>query len=1722
MTTMPRITRHLAASLASNSPRRGIRKSALALAAAAVLGPLSVTPAAAAGCTWNTTSGNWAAIVNWSACATGNGNPVQSPGAADTATIGAAGLVTINTGQQILNLNNAGQITLDAFGLNLMGGGNTFNSGVINVGGASTANIGISAGHTLNNTGGVINIANGSVVNQFGSSFIGGVINTMGTGAFVPFNSGANVLSGVTLNGTLNMATGAQSRETIVGGLSLNGVAYLDNSSYLAFNGNQTLGGTGSIAFGNGSGGPGYLGVDGANSTLTIGSSMTVRGTNGVIGDQLLAGGGGGKIINQGLISSDGGSTILIRTLANGLTNTGTLQAAGAGSVLTIRAIAVANAGGQLSALGGGVLSHSGGTITGGTISTSGGGSFQPTNDGSNFLSGVTFFGTLNMATGAQTRENVVGGMTLNGTVNLGNSSYLAFNGTQALDGSGSIVFGDGSGGPGYVGVDGANSTLTIGNNMVIRGQSGIIGDQLLAGGGGGALINHGRVSSDVLAGTIILRALSNGITNHGILEAQNGGTLRLQSNVVGMAGSQILAGAASVVVQDGVTLSGAINTSGGGSFQPDNSNSNFLDSVSFAGVLNMATGSQVRERVVNGLSLGGTVTLNNSSYLAFQDVQTLSGTGTIIFGDGSNGPGYLAVDGANSVLTIGSGITVRGASGIIGDQVFVGGGGNSLVNIGRISSDVAGGTITIRNLVNGAINQGIMEAQNGGTLRLQSNVTGATGSQILSGAGSAVLQEGVTLSGAISVSGGGSFQPANSNGNFLDGVSFAGVLNMATGAQVRERVVNGLTLDSATINVSNSSYLAFQGTQTLGGAGSIVFGDGSGGPGYLGVDGAGTVLTIAPGVTVRGQTGVIGDQVFAGGGSNRLLNQGLISSDTGGTITIRNLASGLGNSATLRATGTGSVLNISNIDVDNTGGVINAQNNGVVLHSAGRITGGTLSSSGGGSFQATNSNSNFLDGVALAGVLNMATGGTTRERINNGLTNNGTIHLNSSSFLSFEGSQTLGGTGSIVFGDGSGGPGYLDVAGANTVLTIGAGATVRGGNGIIGDQNIVGGGGGRLINNGTINSDGGSTILIRTLSAGLANNGTLRAQSGTLTLANGLGGVTGTGTLQVDAAGTLNLANGGNSQGQLTMGAVGAAANIGTGNLAISDDYTNAGWGSGNSFSRRAGITGTGLIVASGDVAQVITGTGVTGGNTANTTLTIGNVRVGDNNYNYQIANVGTNGPTLRGALQTSVNGGNLTDARLSGTGVTASNYNTGAPAANSGNLGVTFTVASAGALAPFATGQVLNLRSNFENIADQKLNLALTAGAAAFNAAVGSATPSPNVVVSAQRVGGSNSVALTVANTAAAGPFSEDLNASFSNTTGSATGSGSITGRLAGSNNTGAGAMSVGVNTATSGAKSGTAVLAYQTAGAVNGASNGLGTLAAGSQSLKVSGNVYAPAVAQLNTLAADFGAVRVGTVVTPLNVAAANTASGTLTDTLRASLSGGPAPFTASGTATSIAAGASNNSSMTVALNTSTAGVFSSTGTVNFISQNPEMTDLALGTTNVALNATVNNLAAPSLAKTSGAGSFSGSGTSYTLNFGSLLQGGGTATTGLSLSNLVSGPADALAGSFLLTALAGTPFSAISGFGTFTGVAAGGSLAGGLSIGLNTNTLGNFSSSITLNPLSTNGSQADFALAGVTLNLQGSVVAVPEPGTWAMWLAGLAVLVGLARRRTLTRDA
>jgi hypothetical protein len=683
-------------------------------------------------------------------------------------------------------------------------------------------------------------------------------------------------------------------------------------------------------------------------------------------------------------------------------------------------------------------------------------------------------------------------------------------------------------------------------------------------------------------------------------------------------------------------------------------------------------------------------------------------------------------------------------------------------------------------------------------------------------------------------------------------------------------------------------------------------------------MEGAGQTTTGAN-VAIRGH-GTVGQAVVQSG-QHTWIHNGLVSADVSGqTLNLVSPANGgqpIQNNGTMQAANGGTLaLNSSVVggagsryDVDSGSRIIA---NGVTLS-------GIVNQTGTGGLEFNSSFANALNAATLSGRVNLGTGATSGQtRVTDGMTMNGgsTINVGSLGTLTFDGrtpaagAQTISGSGQIVMNGGA-----LRFEGG-TSTTWGSGVTVRGGGNI--GQAVVQSANHTLVNNGTVIADNGglSFSAIANLGA-IQGTGTLRVDGGALSLATGR--TTNQGTLDIRATGTLGL---------------------NAADLVLSADYTNAQAGSGNAFNRRAGVLGTGQILAGGDVQQVITGANITGGNTTSATLTIGNVRVGVNQFDYTIGNGGSTGPTLRGAVQNNVNGANLTDARLSGSGVTAGNYNAGAPAGSGETRAVSFTVGNAGVLAPMS-GQVLNLRSNFDNIADQKLNIVLGSGAAAYNAAVGSAaTP---VQVANQRVGGSNTAVLSISNTAAPGAFSEDLNVGIASLGGQASASGSISGRVAGTGNTGTGAITVGVDTSTAGAKTGVVNLAYQSAGTVAGISNGLAAIGVGGQAVTVNGNVYQAASGAIQTAALNFGTVQVGQSVLQ-SLVIRNTATGAagFVEDLNASFGAtsgtGAGLISGTGSLSGILAGTDSNAgngSMVVSVNTAAAGVVNGSIAVNYFS-------------------------------------------------------------------------------------------------------------------------------------------------------------------------------------------
>jgi hypothetical protein len=1681
------------------------RRSALALAALLALGAWPAEEAQAATCTWNPASGAWNVAASWSCgFVPGNldmaviaaGKTVAVTGAQPATNVDNNGTIQISNSASLglVGSNaNAGQIELNSVGnatdlvingvVSLNGGGtvsmsnsqgnriigngaSTFTvgsgqtvqgAGQIGVGGAMTlVNDGtiaatLSQGMVINTTAGVTNNsvlrasggtltlqntavaqgaggvldAAGSAVQLSNASITGGGFTSSGSGAVVTANGTfGNLLSGVTNAGTVNVVN--NSGIDLTGTLTNNGTVNLQsvgNATDLRLTGAQSIVGSGVVAMSNTQSNR----IFGTGATLTLGSGQTVTGA-ATIG----AGAAGFSLTNQGTVIASSSQGILINA-AGGVTNTGTLRADGGALQLQTT---VNSGGGSIEALNGSqVQLLNGAVINNANFSASGGGLITTLGGATVTLGGGNVSGPLNLANNSFV--NLTGDLTYNGAMTMssvGNATDLRLDGVRSIDGNATIQMSNTQANR-LRAFNASGDALTLGAGVTVQGAG------ALGNGTALAVTNNGTVIATSSLGLLV--ETTSGLTNNGVMRA-DGGTLQFGNVVVDSAGGTIEArNGSQVQLLNGSTINNAnFSATGAGSVITTISGATVtLGGGTVSGPLNLANNSFLR--LAGDLAYNGTMTMSsvgNATDLRIDGVRSIAGTATIDMSN-STANRFFAANASGDSITLGSGITVRGAGSIAAGSSL------GVVNNGTIVADKSQGIVLQTPVA--ATNNAVMRADGAAFSINQTTLNqGASGTLNAINGGSVVLNTGTQVNGGnFSTASGGQVVVLGGNTAGIAGVTNTGALNIANNGTL---VLNGgLTNDGSVSlqSVGNLTELRVSGNRSIGGIGSITTSNST--ANRIVALNPGDSLTFGAGQTLQGAASI------GGGTQLNLTNNGTMLGTVGPAL-IFSSTGVVSNNGTVRAdAGNVEITGGTNFG-QTSGGVLGAINGGVVtLTGNATVSGGTLATADTGQFSTVSGQTATIASLSNTGTVNVVN--NSFLRVQGSIDNTGALNLTSAgnnTDLRVVGAATIGGSGAINFASNTlANRVVADAPGAT--LTLGPAQTLQGAGSLGAGTQL------NIVNQGTVAATSGSGLTVATtgtvtnaagglmqgtstgaltLNTSVTNNGTLHANSGTV---NANQGFNGTGTVLISGAGVMNV-GAPSSTGTLTHN--GSAANglaLGVNNLTVNSDYANASSGSGNTFNRRANVTGTGQILAGGDAAQIVTGANVTNGSTANATLTIGNVRVGTTTLDYQIANAGTTGPALRGALQTSVNGANVTDARLSGSGVTADNYNAGGPGGNSGDRSVVFTAASAGVLAPL-TGQAVNLRSNFDNIADQKLDIVLGSGAAAYNAAVGSAvTP---VVVANQHVGGSNSVTLLITNTAAAGAFSEDLNVSIGALGGTATGSGSVNGRLAGTNNTGAGAITVGVNTTTAGAQGGVVRLDYDTAGAVAGVSNGLGVAGVGLQDVAVSGNVYRLAVADA-IAPIDFGNVLAGSAqtrtVTISNVAAADGFSEALNAAFGAVGGADAASFATSGTITGLLAGSSDNTTMTVTLNTGSTGVRTANVQI-MLASNGDAIGNGLGITALPsqtisldgiVTGTVGNLASAGLSPT-------------TVNFGKFREGMvASQTQQLTVSNLTTGPGEGLNASF--GASTGT---ASNNAGTIVALATGASNGSAMTVSLN----------------------------------------------------------------------
>ena len=142
------------------------------------------------------------------------------------------------------------------------------------------------------------------------------------------------------------------------------------------------------------------------------------------------------------------------------------------------------------------------------------------------------------------------------------------------------------------------------------------------------------------------------------------------------------------------------------------------LSGVTIAAGTTLATAIGSTIDITGGMTLNGTIDLGPAgtavSTLAFQGTQTLGGTGTVVLGGGNTTNTIESQHQSVSnpaTLTIGSGVTIDGGSGLVTGTYA----GDSVINEGTGNANMAGSSITVSGNATGLLtNNGTLEATAG------------------------------------------------------------------------------------------------------------------------------------------------------------------------------------------------------------------------------------------------------------------------------------------------------------------------------------------------------------------------------------------------------------------------------------------------------------------------------------------------------------------------------------------------------------------------------------------------------------------------------------------------------------------------------------------------------------------------------------------------------------------------------------------------------------------------------------------------------------------------------------------------------------------------------------------------------------------------------------------------------------------------------------------------
>ena len=495
-------------------------------------------------------------------------------------------------------------------------------------------------------------------------------------------------------------------------------------------------------------------------------------------------------------------------------------------------------------------------------------------------------------------------------------------------------------------GVSDQSTTMGVNNTTINNsGEYDLTFDDASAFNGGNSVFNNSGILTKT-AGSGIL-TFNIPINNTGTVSSQSG-TLQITTS-----GSSAGTFAASA----GAILEFANNYT-------------FVDGATFSGAGTIQFDDNFDAHVSGGIHNSGTIMLNAANNLTrfiLDGDTTLDGGGTVA----------LASLNASSNAQITGGFRLTNVDNTIQGLGNLGANSSSFTNEtgGTINANVTGRALFLdpSNVANAFVNQGLLEATNGGLLQLSGGAGGAftnTNGMILAdGAGSEVqLLNSVSITGGtLNTLNGGVVRTVAGQIAFLSNLTNAGTLIDDNNADTH---VSGTITNSGTMTFNaggNVTRLILDNDTTLNGGGMVTL--------------AGTNAQITGGFRLTNFNNLIQGFGNLGANSTEFLNQvnGIIAANVGGqTLFVDPSVNGFVNQGLLEATGAG-ILQLSGSGGGaflNTGATILADGAGseVQLLNSVSITGGTLNTLNGGVVRTVAGQIAFLSNLTNAGTLIMTT----------------------------------------------------------------------------------------------------------------------------------------------------------------------------------------------------------------------------------------------------------------------------------------------------------------------------------------------------------------------------------------------------------------------------------------------------------------------------------------------------------------------------------------------------------------------------------------------------------------------------------------------------------------------------------------------------------------------------------------------------------------------------